>query len=184
MKFGDILALAKSGFTYTNIKELMAMDTDGTQELVVEDATPGITDISPMDTGASATPAPAPEPEKASPDYGEEIQKLVKEDKGTLNISEYLYVCDKCENIDVIPCLDYKIRVAKKFDETQEFANIDERYKAYREFINSMPVEVIEYKHYCKKCRNQLRKIEHPDKEELHCPSCHKVLRATSIGVS
>lgn len=116
--------------------------------------------------------------------YGEEIQKLVKEDKGTLNISEYLYVCDKCENIDVIPCLDYKIRVAKKFDETQEFANIDERYKAYREFINSMPVEVIEYKHYCKKCRNQLRKIEHPDKEELHCPSCHKVLRATSIGVS
>lgn len=79
MKFGDILALAKSGFTYTNIKELMAMDTDGTQELVVEDATPGITDISPMDTGASATPAPAPEPEKASPDYGEEIQKLKDE---------------------------------------------------------------------------------------------------------
>lgn len=79
MKFGDILALAKSGFTYTNIKELMAMDTDGPQELVVEDATPGITDISLTDTGVSATPAPAPEPEKVSPDYGEEIQKLKDE---------------------------------------------------------------------------------------------------------
>lgn len=79
MKFGDILALAKSGFTYTNIKELMAMDTDGTQELVVEDATPGITDIFPVSTEASATPAPAPAPEKPSPDYGEEIQKLKDE---------------------------------------------------------------------------------------------------------
>ena len=79
MKFGDIMALAKSGFTYSNIKELMAMDTESSQELVIEDATPGITDISPEDTGANATPAPAPAPEKPSPDYGEEIQKLKAE---------------------------------------------------------------------------------------------------------
>lgn len=78
MKFGDIMALAKSGFTYSNIKELMAMDTEGSQELVIEDATPGIIDNSPKDTGAVA-PAPAPAPEKPSPDYGEEIQKLKDE---------------------------------------------------------------------------------------------------------
>lgn len=79
MKFGDIMALAKSGFTYSNIKELMAMDTEGSQEVIIEDATPGINDTSPEDTGAVATPAPAPVPEKASPDYGEEIQKLKDE---------------------------------------------------------------------------------------------------------
>ena len=78
MKFGDIMALAKSGFTYSNIKELMAMDTEGSQELIIEDATPGIIDNSPKDTGADA-PAPAPAPEKPSPDYGEEIQKLKDE---------------------------------------------------------------------------------------------------------
>ena len=79
MKFGDIVALAKSGFTYSNIKELMALDTEVVVTEEQKDATPGIADISPTDTEAGAAPAPAPEPEKTSPDYGEEIQKLKDE---------------------------------------------------------------------------------------------------------
>ena len=78
MKFADIMALAKSGFTYSNIKELMEMDTGDSKEVILEDATPGIIDNSPEDTGAVAT-APAPAPEKQSTDYGEEIKKLKNE---------------------------------------------------------------------------------------------------------
>lgn len=116
--------------------------------------------------------------------YGDEIKKIVKENKGVLDISEYLYVCDKCQNIDVMPCLDYKIRESKKFDETQKFDTVDERYKAYRKFLDSMFVEVIEYTHHCKKCGNQLRKIAQPDKEEIRCPRCNKVLNVNCKGVS
>ena len=79
MKFGDIMALAKSGFTYANIKELMEMDTGDSKEVILEDATPGITDVSPDVSGADAKPAPAPEQEKKSIDYGEEIKKLQAE---------------------------------------------------------------------------------------------------------
>ena len=79
MKFGDIMALAKSGFTYSNIKELMAMDTEGSQELVIEDATPGIIEHSPDEHEAGGAPSPAPAPENKSIDYGEEIKKLQME---------------------------------------------------------------------------------------------------------
>ena len=81
MKFADIMALAKSGFTYSNIKELMEMDTGDSKELVIEDATPGIIDNSPDERGAGVDTfeASAPAPEKQSTDYGEEIKKLQME---------------------------------------------------------------------------------------------------------
>ena len=81
MKFGDIMALAKSGFTYANIKELMEMDTGDSKEVILEDATPGITDISPDEQGAGADTfeASASAQEKKSVDYGEEIKKLQME---------------------------------------------------------------------------------------------------------
>ena len=78
MKFADIMALAKSGFTYSNIKELMEMDTGDSKELVIEDATPGIIEHSPDEHEAGGNPSPAPAPEN-SIDYGEEIKKLQME---------------------------------------------------------------------------------------------------------
>ena len=74
MKFTDILALAKQGYTPQDIKDLLALSTDQDAD---KEAEPKDTEIPPDHVEAE----PAPEPEKDEPAEDLDYKKLYEEEQ-------------------------------------------------------------------------------------------------------
>ena len=75
MKFTDIIALAKQGFTPADIREFLKLETEPEQPAADPDPAPEAADPDPDPAPAAADPDPDPDP--AEPDY----KKLYEEEK-------------------------------------------------------------------------------------------------------
>ena len=74
MKFTDIIALAKQGFTPADIREFMKLDTE-------PEETPAVADPVPEEEQAAADPEPEEEQAAADPEPEQDYKKLYEEEK-------------------------------------------------------------------------------------------------------
>lgn len=77
MKFTDIIALAKQGFTPSDIREFLKLDTEPETASAAADPAPVSEDPEPEETPAAADPEPEETPADPEPDY----KQLYEEEK-------------------------------------------------------------------------------------------------------
>lgn len=112
--------------------------------------------------------------------WGEEIRETVLTKQGILDIAEYLYVCDKCSNMETLPSLSYR---RSKKGTIKTWSEINSEVES-REINKEFYEEPILYNHCCVKCGENMRQIKDLEHEKLLCPLCGRRIYGKTIGIS